>query len=119
MRTSGTPQFTSADTGKMDYGPVLVIAGAANYFWAPYASAYSFLKAGGGYVHLACPKSMTKSIANRGREIVFQPQAETTSGSIAYANKNWALKKWTPKGKGLGGVSWTGTFSRSTNWGKN
>ena len=34
-----------ADTNKMDYGPVLVIAGAANYYWAPYASAFSFLKA--------------------------------------------------------------------------
>ena len=26
-----------ANTNKMDYGPVLVIAGAANYYWAPHA----------------------------------------------------------------------------------
>jgi NAD(P)H-hydrate epimerase len=72
----------------MDYGPVLVIAGAANYYWAPYASAYSFLKAGGGYVYLACPKSLASSVAKKGREIVIQPQKETASGSIALANKD-------------------------------
>jgi len=77
-----------ADANKMDYGPVLVIAGAANYYWAPYASAYSFLKAGGGYVYLACPKSLASSVAKKGREIVIQPQKETASGSIALANKD-------------------------------
>ena len=81
-----------ADTNKMDYGPVLVIAGAANYYWAPHASAYSFLKAGGGYVYLACPKSLAPSVAKKGREIVIQPQKETASGSIALANKDDLLK---------------------------
>ncbi|MDP2919530.1 MAG: NAD(P)H-hydrate dehydratase [Dehalococcoidia bacterium] len=81
-----------ADTNKMDYGPVLVIAGAANYFWAPHASAYSFLKAGGGYVHLACPKSLAPAVAKRGREVVFQPQDETASGSIALSNKDHLLQ---------------------------
>lgn len=76
-----------ADTSKMDYGPALVIAGAASYFWAPHASAYAFLKAGGGYVFLACPASIIKSVARQGREVVFQPQAETRTGSIAYKNK--------------------------------
>ncbi len=76
-----------ANTNKMDYGPILVIAGATNYYWAPYASAYSFLKAGGGYVNLACPASLVKSIAPKGREIVYLPQSETNSGSIAYGNK--------------------------------
>ena len=76
----------------MDYGPVLVIAGAANYYWAPHASAYSFLKAGGGYVYLACPKSLAPSVAKKGREIVIQPQKETASGSIALANKDDLLK---------------------------
>ena len=75
-----------ADTSKMDYGPVLVIAGAANYFWAPHASAYSFLKAGGGYVYLACPASIASAVAKKGREVVIQPQKETLSGSIALAN---------------------------------
>ncbi len=81
-----------SDTNKMDYGPILVIAGAANYFWAPHASAYSFLKAGGGYVLLACPKSLAPSVARRGKEAVFHPQKETTSGSIALENKNDLLE---------------------------
>jgi NAD(P)H-hydrate epimerase len=81
-----------ADTNKMDYGPVLVIAGAANYFWAPHASAYSCLKAGGGYVFLACPASMVSHIASGGREVVFQPQEETASGSIALKNKDALLE---------------------------
>jgi NAD(P)H-hydrate epimerase len=80
------------DTNKMDYGPVLVIAGAANYYWAPYASAYSILKAGGGYVFLACPKSLAPVVAKRGKEIVFQPQAETAAGSIALSNKDKLLE---------------------------
>ncbi|MDD5288370.1 MAG: NAD(P)H-hydrate dehydratase [Dehalococcoidales bacterium] len=81
-----------ADTNKMDYGPVLVIAGAANYYWAPHASAYSFLKAGGGYAYLACPKSMAPAVAKKGREIVIHPQQETASGSIALENKDDLLK---------------------------
>lgn len=81
-----------ADTNKMDYGPVLVIAGAANYFWAPHASAYSFLEAGGGYVHLACPKSVVASVARKGREVVFQPMDETASGSIALSNRDKLLE---------------------------
>jgi hydroxyethylthiazole kinase-like uncharacterized protein yjeF len=80
------------NTNKMDYGPILVIAGAANYFWAPHASAYSFLKAGGGYVHLACPKSLISTIARKGREVVFQPMEETVSGSIALLNKEKLLQ---------------------------
>ncbi len=79
------------DRNKMDFGPVLVIAGAANYFWAPHASAYSFLKAGGGYVHLACPKSLISAVARKGREVVFQPMEETISGSIALSNKDKLL----------------------------
>jgi hydroxyethylthiazole kinase-like uncharacterized protein yjeF len=75
------------NTAKMDYGPVLVIAGAANYFWAPFASAYSILRSGGGYVYLACPESITSSIAQGGKEIVFLPMQETGGGSIAINNK--------------------------------
>ncbi len=80
------------DTTKMDYGPVLVIAGAANYFWAPHAAAYSFLKAGGGYVFLACPQSLATSVARRGKEVVIQPQRETSSGSLAMENRDALLE---------------------------
>ena len=73
-------------------GDVLFIAGAAGYYGAPYFSAMSFLKAGGGYARLAAPWSMTPFLATRGSEIVFVPQAETTEGSLSLKNKGALLE---------------------------
>jgi hydroxyethylthiazole kinase-like uncharacterized protein yjeF len=96
----------SPNTTKFDYGPILVVAGASTYHWAPFASAYSFLKSGGGYVYLACPASLVSSIAQAGREIVFQPQKETGSHTLSLENRDELLEasqrmKMTILGPGL------------------
>ena len=77
---------------KGDFGEVLFIAGASSYLGAPYFSALSFLKAGGGYSHLAAPISISSFLATRGSEIGFVPQKETPSGSIALGNKDELLE---------------------------
>jgi len=79
------------DAHKGDLGEALFIAGADGYYGAPYFSAVSFLKAGGGYSRLACPKSVAETIAAVGCEIVFVPQEQTASGSISLINKDSLL----------------------------
>ena len=81
-----------AEAYKGSMGDVLFIAGAANYYGAPYFAAMSFLKSGGGYARLAAPRSIVPVVAKRGREIVYLPQEETAAGSIAFKNKKGLLE---------------------------
>ena len=82
----------SKDTHKGSYGKVLFIAGSSNYLGAPYFAALSFLKAGGGLSYLATPTNLASFIGNKGSEIVFVPQKNTTSGSISLKNEQQLLK---------------------------
>ncbi len=74
------------DGHKGTFGDALFVAGAKKYYGAPYFSAISFLKTGGGYARLATAKSVVPFVGTEGREIVFYPLEETESGTIAYAS---------------------------------
>lgn len=71
---------------KGSFGDILIIAGAAAYFGAPSLAAMACLRAGAGYVRLACPQSMAPTIAALAPEVVLVPQRETDGGSIARDN---------------------------------
>jgi NAD(P)H-hydrate epimerase len=84
--------WRALDSHKGDYGKALFIAGSSSYLGAPYFSAMSFLKAGGGLSYLAAPKSISQFVVGRGSEIISVPQPETKSGSIAKESKEELLK---------------------------
>jgi len=71
---------------KGTFGDTLFIAGAAGYYGAPYLAGMALLKTGGGYARLAAPATIVPTLAARGPEMVFLPQAETDTGSLALSN---------------------------------
>jgi NAD(P)H-hydrate epimerase len=77
---------------KGTFGDMLFVAGAGSYYGAPYYSALACMKAGGGYVRLATPASVAPVVASRAGELVYLPQAETETRSLAASNKEKLLE---------------------------
>ncbi|MDD4363982.1 MAG: NAD(P)H-hydrate dehydratase [Atribacterota bacterium] len=78
---------------KGTFGKTLFISGARNYLGAPVFSSLSFLKCGGGYSLLAAPSSIVPYIGTQAKEVVYLPQKETNSGTIALENYDELLKR--------------------------
>ncbi|MCX7634759.1 MAG: NAD(P)H-hydrate dehydratase [Syntrophales bacterium] len=78
------PRNPEGHKGSM--GDCLVVAGAGGYYGAPFLAAMSFYRAGGGYCRLAAPRTIIGAIAVHGAELIFVPQAESSSGSISREN---------------------------------
>ncbi len=76
----------SAHGHKGTFGDTLFIAGAGTYFGAPGLAAMGSLRSGAGYARLACPASMVPTLAAFAPEVVFVPQRETETASLALDN---------------------------------
>ena len=72
---------------KGSMGEVLIIAGAAGYFGAPYYWPLPFSSPAAAIPAWRPPGPWYLSLPRRGVEIVFIPQNETAAGSIALKNK--------------------------------
>ncbi len=80
------------DSHKGSYGRVLFIGGGGQYYGAPFFNSMGFLKAGGGYSRLACPKAIVPVLASRGSEIVFHPMEVTENGNLSKKCKEEILE---------------------------
>lgn len=73
---------------KGTFGKILNISGSQNYSGAAILSSLAALKAGAGYMTLACPDIIVKSIASYTPDITFLPLKSTYIGSISSENTN-------------------------------
>ncbi len=77
---------------KGEFGKLLTVGGAANYYGAPLLSTYAFLKAGGGYARLASLPEVIRVAASRAPEIVYHPLEDDGRGGLSTANIDHILE---------------------------
>jgi NAD(P)H-hydrate epimerase len=78
---------------KGSFSKALFIAGSAHYFGAPYFSAFSFLKSGGGMSYLASVDAVIQSVASHAPEIIMLSQITNNEQAISSKNLNALLTK--------------------------
>jgi NAD(P)H-hydrate epimerase len=81
-----------ADTNKVSFGKVLIVAGSAKYAGAAILSARSALRSGAGLVYLAVPNSIKNSVNLALPEAIVIGQAETAEGSLSLSAQNSILE---------------------------
>jgi NAD(P)H-hydrate epimerase len=72
MRLTALPVLKDRDVQghKGTFGKAFFLAGSEQYYGAPLLSSLSFLKSGGGYARLFCPKNVGSVVASQAPEIV-------------------------------------------------
>jgi hydroxyethylthiazole kinase-like uncharacterized protein yjeF len=75
----------SLSAHKYDVGKVFVLAGSRHFSGAPALCARAVLSAGAGAVILGIPDSLHQIVASHLTEIIFEPLAETSTGTVARA----------------------------------
>ena len=76
-----------ADSNKGNYGHVLVIGGSLGKAGAPAMAGMSALRAGAGLATVATAKSILPTVAGFHPELMTEPLAETSDGTIAQSAK--------------------------------
>lgn len=79
-------QPRAADANKGRFGHVLLIGGARGKAGAPAMSSMAAMRAGAGLVTTAVPESILPTVAAFAPEMMSEPLAETSQGSIALRN---------------------------------
>ena len=77
----------SDNSNKGTFGKVLNIAGSAQYSGAAYLSSISALRAGAGFIALACPNEIISRISAFMPEVTYVPLKSNENGCIAEHNK--------------------------------
>jgi NAD(P)H-hydrate epimerase len=83
-RMTETPRWPDSNKGK--FGHVGIITGARGRAGAAAMASYAALRAGAGLVTASVPESILNTVAAIAPELMTEPLAETTKGSIALRN---------------------------------
>src|SRR5262249_47799439 len=105
---------------KGDFGHVLVLAGSVGKTGAAALAAHAALRAGGGLVTVATPRSALPIVASLGMEFMTEPLPETDAGTVSMRALEQGRMDQLANGKsvlaigpGLGTVTETAEFVRA------